>query len=202
MLFQALRPFCIGFFSLFIAVDCLGHLTAFLSLTEQLSHIQKKKVIHESIFFSFFTLVLVAIGGMPFLRYLGVDSADYNITAGVALTVLSIHLLLTQHPMRALSAQKHIPDFGVVPLIVPLIAGPAPLLIALFVYSTFGLLPTIIAVVVNACITWLVFKNAEIIYKIVGERGRLALSNVITIALLALSIMIARQGIIATFIKV
>jgi multiple antibiotic resistance protein len=84
---------------------------------------------------------------------------------------------------------------GVVPIGVPLIVGPAVLTNILLLVDHFGVVPTIISLVLNLFIVWISLRNAERIVHLVGKGGVIGISKVMALLLAAIAIMMIRIGI-------
>lgn len=84
---------------------------------------------------------------------------------------------------------------GVVPIGVPLIVGPAVLTNILLLVDHYGILPTIISLVLNLFIVWISLKNADGIIKLVGKGGIVGISKVMALLLASIAVMMIRLGI-------
>jgi multiple antibiotic resistance protein len=90
-------------------------------------------------------------------------------------------------------------DIGVVPLGTPLIAGPAVLTTSLIIIGEYGLIATLVSVIVNIGIAGLFFTVSHILIRILGNSGAKALSKVTRLFLAAIAVMMVRKGIIELF---
>ena len=110
-----------AFVALFVAVDILGLLPIYLSLTGNLPADKRRRLPALA------TLTAMAIGlgfmliGRALLRIMGVSVGDFQVAGGILLLILSIQDLL--HPGHVL--RRPGPTVGVVQLGTPLILGPA-----------------------------------------------------------------------------
>jgi multiple antibiotic resistance protein len=84
---------------------------------------------------------------------------------------------------------------GVVPIGVPLIVGPAVLTNILLLVDHYGILPTVIALVLNLIIVWISLINAERITRPVGKGGILGIAKVMALLLASIAIMMIRIGV-------
>ena len=75
---------------------------------------------------------------------------DFKVAGGLVLLVLAVMELTGTG--RGFAAQDD--SFGVVPLGVPLIAGPALLTTIIILISHYGILPTVAGLVLNMAIVW------------------------------------------------
>ena len=118
---------------------------------------------------------------------------DFMIAGGMVLFCIAILDIIIQEKKR----RAPIKDVGVVPLGTPLIAGPAVLTTSLIVSGEYGLLATLISVIVNIGIAGLLLSLSHIVIKFLGNSGSKALSKVTSLFLAAIAVMMIRKGITA-----
>lgn len=108
----------------FVAVDAIGVLPTFLSLSQGLEPQQVRRIILQSMATAAaVALTLVALG-TAILNLLGITVADFMVAGGILLFVLAMGDLLANEKFQ----RRIDPDsLGAVPLGVPLITGPAVL---------------------------------------------------------------------------
>ncbi len=104
---------------IFFAMDPVGLLPVFVSLTEGISSHEKKKIIVQSLV----TAALVAIGfiflGRIIFHLLGITMGDFMAAGGSILFCLSMKDLMSSSDQR----RRGIQDLGAVPIGTPLIVG-------------------------------------------------------------------------------
>jgi len=82
-----------------------------------------------------------------------------------------------------------------VPLGTPLIVGPAVLTTCLVIISEYGLLATLISVMVNILLAGIIFESSSVLMRVLGEAGSKALSKIMSLMLAAIAVMLTRKGI-------
>jgi multiple antibiotic resistance protein len=85
-------------------------------------------------------------------------------------------------------------DFGVVPLGMPLIAGPAAIATLLVLARTVGLTITLAALAVNLGLLALSFSQADRLVRWIGPTGLRAISKIVSLLLAAIAISLIRRG--------
>ncbi len=186
-----LRNILLSFIPLFVAVDAIGVLPIFVSLTEGLTKSEKTKIILQSMV----TASMLAIGfifvGQLVFKLLGITIGDFMVAGGAVLFCIAIIDLV--NPTK----ERRIPDqnLGAVPLGTPLIVGPAVLATSLLIISEYGLLPTVISVIANIIVAGLIFRGSFGLIKALGEAGTKALSKIMSLLLAAIAVMLMRKGI-------
>lgn len=180
-----------SFVPLFVAVDAVGVLPLFASLTADLDGEEKKHVIRQSTVTALaLALGFVLVGKIVF-RLLGITMPDFMMAGGAILFCLAIIDILHGEKERRLPGK----DLGVVPLGTPLIAGPAVLTTSLVSVSQYGVLATIVSVVLNIIVVGLLFRSASLFMRLIGDAGAKALSKVMSLLLAAIAVMLIRRGI-------
>ena len=184
--------FWLSFLPLFVAVDPLGILPMFISLTEGLSTTQRRRVIWQSIITAMVVSILFLLVGKAVLSIIGVTIADFMIAGGLLLFSLSLTDLLSVEKIQRKVEDE---DVGVVPLGVPLIVGPAVLTTMILLINEYGSIPTILATIANIAIAGLIFFLSEPIIKILGNSGTKAVSKLSNLILAAIGVMMVRKGL-------
>ena len=179
------------FIPLFVATNIFMLLPIFISLTKEMSHQKRRVVIRDSILTAFIVSSLFFALGEVIFRIIGITADDFKIAGGLLLLIIAI-LDITRHIEEKLK-----PDIklGVVPIGVPLIVGPAVLTNILLLVDHYGILPTVIALVLNLIIVWISLINAERITRLVGKGGILGIAKVMALLLASIAIMMIRIGV-------
>ena len=191
---EFLRPYVLTFIPIFVAVDALGNIPLFVSLTHSLNKKQKQRVIRESLLTATVIAVSFMFLGKAILRVLNISVADFQIAGGILLLVISTNLLLAGKGRDSILS-KGSSEAGVFPLGTPLVTGPAVLTMILMVVDNFGWMPSLISLLLNMLIVWFTFRYADLFTALIGEAGMRAFSKIIYIFLAAIAVMMMRKGI-------
>lgn len=187
-----MKSFWLCFVPLFVAVDGIGLLPLFISLTEGIEKKQIRKIILQSMITALFVALAFVAVGTGIFRLLNISVADFMIAGGMLLFVISIRDIL--------AAEKKIlevdPDsVGAVPIGVPLITGPAVLTTSLLLINQHSAVITSLAIAANILIAGGMFLLAPLINRVLGKTGSKAVSKIISLLLAAIGVMIVRKGI-------
>jgi len=181
-----------AFIPLFVAVDAIGIMPIFLSLTEGLSRGEKIKVIIQSVI----TAICLSVGflylGKAVLRFLNVTIGDFMVAGGILLFSLALIDIVTSRKKRRMPNE----ELGSVPLGTPLIAGPAVLTTSLMMLGEWGMMPTLIALLINIVLAGIIFFGADVLIKFIGNSGARALSKIASLLLAAIAVMLIRRGVV------
>jgi multiple antibiotic resistance protein len=179
------------FIPLFVAINVFLLLPIFISMTKEMSKQKRRAVVRDSILTAIIVSLLFIALGEGIFRILGITGDDFKIAGGLVLLVFAV-LDLTQH-----GEERRKPDvkMGVVPIGVPLIVGPAVLTTILVLVDHYGIIPTIISIILNLFIVWISLINAERIMILFGRGGIIGISKVMALLLASIAIMMIRLGI-------
>ncbi len=186
-----MRELAVACVALFVAVDVLGVLPLYLSLTGGMSSEERDRLPWQS------TLTATAVGlgflllGQALFRVMGISVGDFQVAGGVLLVVLSIHDLL--YPGKA--PRRPPARLGVVPLGTPLIVGPAVLATLLVLVQAYGYGVTLTAFLANMAAAHLTLRHADRLGRILGEAGSEAVAKVASLFLAAFGVSLVRRGV-------
>ena len=188
-----LSKFLLAFIPLFVAIDPVGLAAIFLGLGRNVDRAQRQKIANQATW----TGGLVALGflflGQSVFRVVGISVSDFQVAGGLILFVIAAKDLLSS----AAEPEKLPPDFGVVPLGMPLIAGPASIttLLVLAQNQAVGLGVTLGALVANLVLVVLALHYSEWLGRKIGETGLRAISKIVSMLLAAIAVSMIRHGL-------
>ena len=185
-----LGKFLQAFIPLLVAIDAVGLTAVFLAIGQGVSPPERLKVARQATV----TGGAVALGflflGQTIFSALGITVSDFQVAGGLILLILSGRDLV-----QSAALPEKLPEgFGVVPLGMPLIAGPATLTTLLATTQTVGLPVTLVALVVNLVIVGLAFAYSEQLGRLVGRNGLRAISKIVALLLAAIAVSMIRRG--------
>ncbi|MFI5355755.1 MAG: MarC family protein [Opitutales bacterium] len=180
-----------AFIPLFVAIDPVGLTAIFLALGQDTPPPVRKRIASQAAW----TGGLVALGflllGQSIFAAVGITVSDFQIAGGLILFILAARDLVHS---AAEEPVKLADDFGVVPLGMPLIAGPASITTLLLLAQTQGLLLTLISLAVNLVVVVLAFVCSEWLGRKIGATGLRAISKIISMLLAAIAVAMIRRG--------
>ena len=184
------EKFFLAFIPVFVAIDPIGLVALFMGLGPTASPDERR---HQA-FLGIFTGLAVAVGfiflGKIIFAALGITVADFQIAGGLILLILATRELVAFGPADRGGGN----DFGIVPLGMPLIAGPALLAALLILIDTVGLVFTLVSLLVNLAIVALVLCNADRFSRLMGKQGLRGVSKIIALLLAAIAVSLIRRG--------
>jgi multiple antibiotic resistance protein len=185
-----IQKFFLAFIPVFVAIDPIGLVAIFTGLATGTSREQQRREGSLGIL----TALCVAIGfiflGEIIFNALGITDADFQVAGGLILLALAGRELLN----IGSAAPAAIDDFGIVPLGMPLIAGPALLTALLILVDTVGLLFTLLSLLVNLGLVAIAFWNADLFARWLGRQGLRGVSKIVALLLAAIGVSLIRRG--------
>jgi len=186
----SLRIF-LPFIPLFVAFNVLGILPIFVSLTSEMAQSERKRVIRQSILTGFLASIGFLGAGKSVFALLGIAVSDFQIAGGILLFIISIVDIIFPEKTRTFPKET----MGVVPIGIPLIVGPAVLTLLLIIVHTYGFISTILCLVLNFLVVWLVFGQSRSIMRLMKEGGAKGIGKISSLLLAAFAIMMIRKGL-------
>ena len=184
------EQFLLAFIPIFVAIDPIGLVAIFMGLGTTGSPENRKR----QAFLGILTGLCVAAGfiflGKIIFAALGITVADFQVAGGLILLVLAIRELVGFGPQDRGGGE----EFGVVPLGMPLIAGPALLTALLILIDSVGLLFTLASLIVNLALVAVALCNADRFTRWMGKQGLRGVSKLIALLLAAIAISLIRRG--------
>ena len=199
-----------SFILLFVAIDTIGNLPFFLSLTEDVKTKKRNQIAIKATVIAFFIMIIFAYVGRYLLEAIGVSLDSLKIAGGVILMFLAIDILFEKRKIRrekrveeALDEQSF-DEITVFPIALPFIAGPSALTTIILLignYKNFPefQIPVIFALLATLILGLILMIGASHIVKYVPKQILHATSRVMAFILAALATQFIIDGIKASF---
>ncbi|MEP7015278.1 MAG: MarC family protein [Verrucomicrobiota bacterium] len=185
-----IQKFLLAFIPLFVAVDPIGLVAIFMGLGTKASREHRQR----QAFLGILTGLCIAVGfvflGRIIFTALGISVADFQVAGGLILLLLAIRELVGFGPHDESGSD----EFGVVPLGMPLIAGPALLTALLILVDSVGLVYTLASLIANLALVAIALCNADRFSRLMGTQGLRGVSKIIALLLAAIAISLIRRG--------
>jgi multiple antibiotic resistance protein len=186
-----MKPYFLSFIAVFVAMDVIGTLPLFLSMTEGTDPRQRRSVVFQAVAAGAAVAVAFMFFGPWLFGVLGVTIADFRVAGGLLLLVFAIHdLLFARADQRQVT-----PSMGVVPIGIPLLVGPAVLTGLVLSVDHYGELPTLVSLAANLSIALVVFLFGPVLIRLLGEGGAKGIGKVASLLLAAIAVMMIRSGV-------
>lgn len=119
--------------TLFFIMDSLGNIPAFQSILKNIDVKSRIKIILRELIIALVVLFIFLLAGTNILSFVGLGQPSLNISGGILLFIIALRMVFP-------SEQRHYRSYNeepfIVPLAVPLIAGPSTIAVLLFLSSS------------------------------------------------------------------
>jgi multiple antibiotic resistance protein len=186
-----LQSFTLTFVPLFIVIDALGNLPFVISLSEDMTRQERRKMIHVATVTAAIVGLVFLFLGQFILQVLGISVGSFAIAGGLILLVLSIKYMTTGRMVEAIKEEM----VAVVPIGTPLTVGPATITTLLLLVTQFPLYIVLSSFALNMLLTWVIFLSSNQIVRFMGKGGLKALSRVFSLLLAAIAVNMIIHGL-------
>ncbi len=196
--------FITSLISFFVILDPLGNVFPYLALASAYPPAAARNLAARACFYSFVILAVFALLGRFILDFFGISLPAFQIAGGVILFRISFDMLHGRGHFNRLDTSssleaKEYGDIALVPLAVPLIAGPGSITTALVLASRAKTLLDewiiLLAAIIILFIIYLCFIFAERILSLVKESSVRLLTRIMGLILAALAVQFIIQGL-------
>ncbi len=195
--------------SIFAIVDPLGVIPFFSVLTEDMTLAQKRDVISKSCLVATTTLGVFAVFGQFIFDAFGFSISAFQIAGGVLLFGVAFEMLNGERPRTKMTESERAEtlereDVGVIPLGIPLLAGPGAIT-TVMIYMTHPVSDPIdkmfifAGILVAVLTTFFLMHYADRIFKRIGRTGTKALGRIMGLLLAAIAVQFIINGIIGAY---
>jgi multiple antibiotic resistance protein len=187
---EGLEKFIFAFIPIFVAIDAIGMVAVFIGLGADISPARRQ----QEALLGLLTAIAISVGflflGKIVFQALGITVADFQVGGGLILLAFAVRDLLDLG-----SKDRGAKDaFGVVPLGMPLIAGPALLTALLVLADTVGIVFTLLSLFVNLVIVAVIFRYSHWLTRLMGKQGISGVSKLVSLLLAAIAVSLIRRG--------
>ncbi len=183
------------FVALFLIMDPFGNIPVFLSVLDKVPPERRRKVLIRELLFALAAVIVCILAGKQIVSLMGLKPEAISIAGGIILFLIAIRMI---YPFKIFETRDD--NDGeplLVPLAIPLIAGPSLLaVLLLFASSKF---PNFTTLALAALLAW--FLTSLILYfstyliRFLGKHGLTAIERLMGMILAAISIQLFLDGI-------
>ena len=183
--------------TLALVMDGFGNIPLFISALKKVAPERRKAVLIRELGIALLIMVAFLFLGKWFLKAFGIAEYSLSIAGGLILFIISIKLVFGGNEDPKGDPKDDEPF--IVPLAIPLVAGPAALSIVMITAAQQPKFITLAAVVVASLINSLILLSSFPISNLLGKRGLVAIERLTGMILVLISVNMVMNGI-STFI--
>ena len=175
-------------FTLFAVIDIVGTIPMLISLKKKLGDIHPLRVT----IISGALMVLFFFMGKPLLNILGVDVKSFAVAGSIVIFILGLEMILG---IEFFKSEQNGPTTTVVPIAFPLIAGSGTLTTIMSLKATFersdkNEYMILFAILLNLIVIFIVIRSLNVIERLLGKAGLMAVRKFFGVILLAIAVKI------------
>jgi len=192
--------FLLAFIPLFVAIDPIGNISLYIGLTQGFTKSEKRKLAIQAVITALVIGMIFGVAGLYIFKALGITPSDFQIAGGLLLLILSIKEMFGS-TVKETPGFSHDQWLGVVPLGIPLTAGPAMITTLLILSEQHSYTLLMAALVLNLAIELALFLGADQIVSKFGLAFSKVVAKVVAIFLAAIGVMMIRRGVETLFLR-
>jgi multiple antibiotic resistance protein len=179
-------------FLLFIVLDPFGNLVTINSLLRTMPPVQRRRIMLRESLFALAILLGAVYAGGPVVNALGLKPYSLGIAGGIVLFMISMGMVF---PARRMMDDDDVADPFIVPIAMPLIAGPGTISLILLLAEKQDRGNVAFAVLIAGVISASILTLSPAIYARLGDRGTRALERLMGMLLVMLAVQMVLDGI-------
>ena len=170
-------------FTLFAVIDILGSVPLLVSLKAKLGGINSLK----ATLISGGLMILFLYAGQEFLNMLGVDVHSFAVGGSILIFILGLEMVLG---IEFFKGDKNARASTAVPIAFPLIAGSGTLTTIMSLKANYQETTVLVAILNNLLIVYIVLRSLDLIERLLGPAGMIAVRKFFGVILLAIAVKI------------
>ncbi len=182
---------------LFVVMDPLGSIPIFLSVLDKVAPERRYRVLIRELLLALALLFLFLLAGQSVLAFLGLSQSSVSVAGGIILFLIALKMIFpVPRQMREEEDDDGEEPF-LVPLAVPMIAGPSALAVLLLLVTgepeRLGLWS--LAVLLAWAASAVILLIAPQLKRLLGQRGLIATERLMGMLLVAIAVQMFLEGV-------
>jgi multiple antibiotic resistance protein len=192
--------------SIFFLVDPFAAIPAFLAITDSADPTRRKRMARKGALTCFIVLTGFAVGGQLIFRMFGITLPAFEVAGGLILLLIGLDMLAakrspTQEAMGDTEEAAGKEDAGIVPLGIPMLAGPGAISSVMVLV---GQVPSLWhwemgailgSITITSLVSYWVLAGASRVRRVMGETGIRILVRIMGLLLVALAMQFFVNGL-------
>ena len=200
---EAITFFIYAFASIFVIVNPVAGLITFISLTSEMTADERNATVKRSVTVACLLAIVFAVSGELILRFFGITVDCLRVAGGILLFTVALDMMHARVSRESVTAEEirdatRREDVSIFPIAIPLLAGPGAITTVILVMRA-GAAPelkmlVILAILLTFAISYITFRFANRINKIMGVTGSLVITRVMGLFLGAIAVNFVSIG--------
>ncbi len=176
-------------FTLFAVIDIVGSIPLLISLKDKMGGTIRS---FQATLVSGILMILFLFLGNSFLRILGIDVKSFAVGGSIVIFLLGLEMVLGHEIFKGDNDAK---AGTVVPIAFPVIAGSGTLTTVMSLKANFNETVILVGILINLIIIYAALKSLNMIERLLGKAGLLAVRKFFGVILLAIAVKIFSTNI-------
>lgn len=179
--------------TLFFIMDPLGNIPVFNGLLSRFGGRARTGIFLREMLIALAILLLFLYAGTTIMSFLGLTQSSLNITGGTLLFIIAMRMIFP----RPQQAEEVVEDPFIVPLAIPLVAGPSTLAVLLVLSSSQPdrIHEWCLALLLAWGASTLILAISPLFLRVLGNRGLRALERLMGMLLIMLAVQMLLNGV-------
>ena len=179
---------------LILVMDPLGNIPVFLSMLSHVNPKRRRLVIFREAVIAYFILLFFLLFGQHILQGMHISQPALAIAGGIILFLIAIRMIFPDNTQEDRSKPTLEPF--IVPLAIPLIAGPSTMAMVMLLASQapYNMIEWIIALTAAWFCTTLILMFAGLLSRVLGQRGLIAIERLMGMILTTMAVQMFLTG--------
>ena len=180
--------------TLFLVMDPLGNMAIFNAVLDKFDRRQRANIVARELCFALIILLAFLFAGNVILNFLGLSQPSLSIAGGILLFIIALRMIFPNPNVDAADPEE---DPFIVPLAVPLVAGPSTIAILLLLSSTEPerILEWSLALLMAWGGTTVLLVASPFLLRVLGDRGSQALKRLMGMILVIIATQMLLNGV-------
>ena len=181
---------------LFLVIDPVGNIPAFLFILKGVPEERHKQIILRELFIALAALVLFLFLGPFILAVLQVSQGSLGVAGGIILFLIALRMIFPV-PKGVFGEEADVSEPFIVPLAIPLIAGPAAMatLMLLMARDPADWPQWLAALLMAWSVSGIILLSADQLARLLGRRTLTAIERLMGLVLTAVAVQMFIEGI-------
>lgn len=181
---------------LFLVMDPLGNIPIFLSVLKDVDDKRRWKIILRELFIALGILLIFLFFGQNLLNLLHLQSESVSIAGGIILFLIGLKMIFPSRHGGVMGTNFDGEPL-IVPLAIPLIAGPSALATLMLLVGTdpSNMLGWLSSLLIAWLSTAIILMLAPVFFKVLRRRGLAAMERLMGMILIMIAVQMLLNGI-------
>lgn len=194
--------------ALFVILNPFAAVPIYLVLTKSYSAIERLRIVTITAITVFLFLVIASLTGETILHTMGTSLSSFRVGGGIVLLLMALTMLQGQSDsIRTTPAEQAVAEdkdsIAVVPLAIPLLAGPGALSNVIIEMhrsdAQYHVISVVLSIGIVCFLIWIVLRMALKIGKMLGPIGLKIINRLFGLILAAIAVEIMSNGLLQLF---